>query len=467
MMTEPDTPTWEPARLVPVSGIRNAEEQERRATSALLAVLSAVDEFGAAITKPYGALKGKFEAYIEVPFEMSDGKSVRPDGLIRTTRGKRSWTALVEVKTGSNDLRRDQIETYLDLAREQGFDCVITISNQIARIPGQHPIDVDKRKLRRTPLHHLSWSRVLTEAVLQRSYRGVADPDQAWILGELIRYLEHPNAGAVDFSDMGEYWVGVRDAVKNGTLRHSDKSAVEVANKWEELVSFAALRLGRKLGANVQEVLSAKERRDVSVRITNIVNEMVTRGIMTGAIRIPDTISDITLKADLRTRQIVVSVSIDAPKGGRTSTRINWLLRQLKSSAPDVRVDSWGARSRSSMADLLCNVRNNPSLLIPSDSRELVLFTVSTIRPMGLKRAVGKRSFIDSVLDAFDEFYGDVVQHLQEWQPPAPKLQERKVEESTKESEEKEATLSDSLKTTAVPNKVLEDTARKLADPQH
>jgi len=251
MTSEPDSTKWEPARLIPVSGIRNSEEQERRATSALLAVLSAVDEFGAAFSKPYGALKGKFEAFIEVPFELSDGKVVRPDGLIRTTRGQRSWTAIVEVKTGSNELKREQVEAYLDLAKEQGFDCVITISNQIARIPGEHPVEVDKRKLKKIGLHHLSWSRILTLAVMQKSYRGVADPDQAWILGELIRYLEHPNAGAVDFSDMGEHWVGVRDAVKNRTLRHSDKKAFEIAGKWEELVSFAALRLGRQLGADV------------------------------------------------------------------------------------------------------------------------------------------------------------------------------------------------------------------------
>ena len=213
-METTDNAEWQVARLIPVSGIRNSEEQERRASSALLAVLSAVEEFGLAIVKPYGGLKGTFETFIEVPFELADGKSVRPDGLIRTSRGKRTWTALLEVKTGSNELARDQIEAYLDLAKEQDFDCVITISNQIAMIPGEHPVAVDKRKVRKVVLHHLSWSRVLTEAVLQKSHRGVADPDQAWILAELIRYLEHPNAGSVDFCDMGERWVSVRDAVK-------------------------------------------------------------------------------------------------------------------------------------------------------------------------------------------------------------------------------------------------------------
>jgi len=429
MTNEPDAPSWESARLIPVSGMRNAEEQERRATSALLAVLSSVDEFGLAFTKPYGAPKGRLQAYIEVAFELADGRGARPDGLLQTTRGKRSWTALIEVKTGSNDLKREQIETYLDLAKEQGFDCVITISNQIAKIPGEHPVDVDKRKTKKVALHHLSWSRVLTEAVLQKSHRGVADQDQAWILGELIRYLEHPNAGSVDFCDMGEHWVGVRDAIKNGTLRPQDKKATEVACKWEELVSFAALRLGRGLGDDVQEVLAAKERKDIAIRITNIVDAMVTQGLMPGGIRIPNTVGDITLKADLRAQQIVASVSIDAPETGRSTTKINWLLRQLKSTPADVRLDSWGRRSRSSMSELLANVRNKQSLLIPTDDREIASFEVSLIRPMGLKRSAGKRSFIDSVLDTLDDFYADVVQHLREWQPAAPKMERSDAEE--------------------------------------
>jgi len=431
MTDRSDAPSWESARLIPVSGIRNAEEQERRAASALLAVLHAVDEFGAAITKPLGAPKGRLEAYVEVPFDLADGRGARPDGLVQVTRGKHVWTALVEVKTGSNGLSCDQIETYLDLAREQCFDCVITISNQIARIPGEHPVDVDKRKLRRVALHHLSWSRLLTEAVVQKSHRGVADPDQAWILGELIRYLEHANAGAVDFCDMGEQWVGVRDAVKNGTLRHSDSKAFEVAGKWEELVSFAALRLGRKLGADVQEVLATKERKNLSIRIANIVDAMVTRGVMPGTIRIPNTVSDITLNADLRAQQIVASVSVGAPRTGRATTRINWLLRQLKPSSPDVRLDSWGMRSRSSMSELLGNARKNRSLLVPLDNREVVSFTVSLARPMGPKRSAGKRSFVDSVLGTLDDFYGDVVQYLNEWRPPAPKLKESETELET------------------------------------
>jgi len=412
---------WEEARLIPVSGIRNAEEQERRATSALLAVLTAVEEFGVAMTKQYGAPKGNLDAFIEVPFELGDGRKVRPDGLIRVSRGKKSWVALIEVKTGNHELKKDQIEAYLDVAKENNFDCVLTISNQIAQIPGQHPVEVDKRKIRKTDLHHLSWSRVLTEAI-QCSHRGVDDRDQVWILNELIRYLEHSNAGAVDFNDMGENWVGVRQAVKTGTLRRNDKHAFEVAGKWEELVTFAALRLGRRLGADVQEILSTKEKKDVSVRISNIVDSMVNDATLPGTIRIPDTIGDISLAVDLRAQQVVCSVKFDAPKTGRSSTRINWLLRQLKNTPDSITLESKPARGQTTLADVLGNVRAKPELLIPHNNREIVSFTVSLSGQMGSMRAAGKRSFIDSVISTLDVFYAEVVQSLKKWQKAAPKI---------------------------------------------
>ena len=41
-----DETNWQQARLIPVSGINGADEQERRGTSALLAVLSSVKEYG-------------------------------------------------------------------------------------------------------------------------------------------------------------------------------------------------------------------------------------------------------------------------------------------------------------------------------------------------------------------------------------------------------------------------------------
>ncbi|MFF5082531.1 stress response protein [Actinoplanes sp. NPDC000266] len=413
---------WLAARLIPTSGINGADEQERRATSALLAVMSAVREFGRALTQPIGAPAGTVQTYIEVPFKLGDGKFF-PDGLIRITRGQRQWTALVEVKTGSNELRVDQLEHYLDIAREQGFDALITISNQIPPVPGQHPTAVDKRKLKRVALHHLPWSEVLTAAVMQKEYRGVADPDQAWVLGELIRYLEHPRSGALEFSDMGSSWVPVRESVNAGTLRAADPTVAEVAGRFDALVRFAGLKLGRQLGTEIVPALARRELADPSIRTQALVAQLATNGTMTAALRIPGAVGALFVTADLRAAKITCHVDVEAPREGRQTTRVNWLVRQLKHAPETLRLESFAAYSRGAgSAELLKTVREEPGRLVGEPSRELKSFRVAANSAAGTKRGTGRGSFIDSVLGAIDDFYEQVIQNLKPWMAAPPKL---------------------------------------------
>ena len=137
------------------------------------------------------------------------------------------------------------------MAREHGFDAVVTISNQITARPTDSPVALDKRKLKSVGFYHVSWWRIITEAVLQHRFRGVSDPDQAWILGELIAYLDHENSGASGFQDMGESWVRVRDAARQGTLRATDKEVRGVAERWEQFIDYLALGLSQDLGRDV------------------------------------------------------------------------------------------------------------------------------------------------------------------------------------------------------------------------
>jgi hypothetical protein len=416
--------SWNAARLIPTSGINGADEQERRATSALLAVLSAVREFGRAVLSPLGAPAGQVETYIEVPFELGD-KTLYPDGLIRVSRGQRSWTALVEVKTGNNELSPEQLDAYLDIAREHGYDALITISNQIPAVPGQHPTSVDKRKLRKVALHHLPWVEVLAVAVMQKEYRGVADPDQAWILGELIRYLEHPRSGAMAFEDMGSTWVPIREAVHAGTLRAADKGIQELTSRFDALLRFVGLRLGQRLGSDVQTALSRKELADPTLRSQALVASLVGSGTLTGGLRISGAAASITVTADLRAGQILCQCEIDAPKQGRQRTRVNWLVRQLEKAPDNIRVEAFALHSRGAgAAELLKVVRPNPDILIPDPTRELKSFRLTQITPMGTKRGAGRGSFIDSVADAVDSFYVTILQHLRAWTAPPPKLRE-------------------------------------------
>lgn len=416
--------SWHEARLIPTSGISGPDEQERRATSALLAVLSAVREFGRGLTQPLGAPAGHIETYIEVPFTLGD-KKVQPDGIIRVTRGQKTWTSLVEVKTGTNELVAEQLENYLDVARDNGFDALVTISNEIPPAAGQHPTKVDKRKLRKVALHHYSWSHILAEAVVQKEHRGVADPDQAWILGELIRYLEHPRSGALEFDDMGAAWVPVRESVGAGTLRATDKGALDVAARFDALLRYVSLRLGRTLGTEVVPVMSRKEAADPTLRPATLVESLAKDGKLAGGVRIPNAVAPLSVEIDLRAGKVTCYVDIDAPKEGRPATRVNWLVRQLKNAPESLRIEAyvWHGRGNSA-ADLLKAVREDPNVLILDPKKEIKTFRVALSAPLGAKRGRGRGAAIDSVLAVVDAFYGEVLQNLKAWTAAPPKMRE-------------------------------------------
>lgn len=413
---------WQESRLIPTTGIGGADEQERRATSALLAVMSVVKEFSRALLGPLGAPVGPTATYIEVGFPLGD-KKVIPDGVVRVTRGSKTWTALVEVKTGKNDLLATQLENYLDVAREQGFDCLITISNEIPPAAGQHPTAVDKRKLRKVSLHHWSWAYLLAIAVMQKEHKGVTDPEQAWILGELIRYLESPRSGALEFDDMGPGWVTIRQAVSAGTLRAGDKDLPAVIAKWDALLRFTALGLGRQLGTDVTHVLSRREQSDQALRAQTLTSSIVTTGELSGSIRIPNTIAPINIRADLRSGRLTCWVDMDAPKEGRSTTRVNWLLKQLKNAPDGLRIEAFIAGTRTAgHTEILSKIREDPSCIIAEPKRDLRAFRIEISTPMGSKRGRGRGAFIDSVVDVVNEFYSQVVQHLKAWSAAPPKM---------------------------------------------
>jgi len=423
--------SWPIARLIPISSASGVEAQERRAVSALLAVMGAVEEFGRALLKPLGAPAGKMEAFIEVPFKVND-VSLRPDGILAVTRAGSTWGALVEGKTAQNAIDASQMGLYLDLAREFNLECVITISNQYASSSSVYPIEVDKRKLKKVSLHHWSWTDVLTEAVVQREHRGISDPDQAYILGELIRYLSDPRSGVMAFASMGQHWTSVRDGARARTLRRGDPAVNAVAARWDDLLRYIALELTQELGRGVRLVVPAKERSPEGRR-QGLQEGLVERGELYGAIAIPSAAGEIALSADLRAREISAATRIDAPQEGRSRGRVSWLLRQLTDAPEQLKIEARAAYASGTLACALSEARARPESLIPDRGRDIKDFTLTLSRAPGLNRDSGKGSFADSVLDLTRDFYETVLQPLRPWKEPAPKLVKRPQEVQVQE----------------------------------
>jgi hypothetical protein len=311
-----------------------------------------------------------------------------------------------------------------------------------------HPTTVDKRKLRKVEMYHLSWTEVLSMAVMQKVHRGVADPDQAWILGELIRYLEHPRSGAMGFDDMGDDWVAVRNAIDAGTFRPSDKGAARVASRWDQLVRFACLTHGQKLGVEVQPALNRKELADPLVANQTLVATLAEHGRLERDIKIVGAVAPLTLGADLRAQKVTCSLTIEAPKEGRPATRVNWLLRQLKDAPGTLRIDTFAVNGRSMGAsELLAKVREDPTVLLVDPKKEFRAFRLVLSAPMGSKRGKGRGSFIGSVLGVLEEFYETTAQNLRPWSPSAPKL--RPVPEQVDEEAQDQGVATSLVSTAA------------------
>jgi hypothetical protein len=146
---------------------------------------------------------------------------------------------------------------------------------------------------------------------------------------------------------------------------------------------------------------------------------------MQGAIRIPDTVGLLVVTVDLRANRVTCHVDLGAPREGRPTTRVNWLVRQLRNAPESVRVEAFTAHQRGpGQAELLHVVREDPTVLIGDAQRELRAFRVAVTSTTGSKRGRGRATFIDSVLDAVDGFYAEVVQYLKAWSATPPKLRE-------------------------------------------
>ena len=165
----------------------------------------------------------------------------------------------------------------------------------------------------------------------------MSDPDQARILDELIAYLEHPASGAGGFEDMGDKWASVRKSAYDGTLRATDPEAGQVAERWEQFVQHLGLGLSEHLGHAVKNVTPRNQ--TTQQRVATLTKSLADGGCLAATLRVPGAVGDLHLVADLRARQTLTSVTIDAPKEMRAKPRINRLLRRLTDVPPELRVE--------------------------------------------------------------------------------------------------------------------------------
>lgn len=415
----------EVARLFPVIAETG---KEQRASSIFLSVLSAVPPLSSAILSQLGPRIGSrtsVNTYTEVVFHNeSDGiKKGRPDGLIEVVTGKRKWSALIEAKIGGNPLEADQIERYLRLARENSLDAVITISNAFSARPDHHPITVSKQLTRRVALYHLSWTSILTSAVLLQEQAAISDPEQAFLLREFIRFFSHPSAGISSFTSMPQDWTTAVERIQAGGNVGRTNIGEVVVSAWHQELRDLSLRMSRIIGCEIQTKLSRAHEAEPTKRIKDNVDDLYENGLLTAAFEIPNAAADLQITADLRSRVIRASMNLDAPRELKKNvSRANWLLRQLKDVNPEhVSVGViWASRASDSLFGL-ADLRKQPDIVGQvTHGSEIRAFEV-ILTTYSARRFAGRRTFIEELEDLAPRFYETIGQHLQTWTPSPPK----------------------------------------------
>lgn len=423
----------ERARLFPVLA---ETSKEGRTLSIFLACLENVEELGRAMLSELGLRVGtrsRIETYTETVLAKQGGnKSLRPDGLIIFRTGSTRWTALVEAKVGNSDLSTEQVESYVDLAKMNGVDAVITLSNQFAPLPSHHPVELSSSSRKKATLFHWSWNYVLTAASLLLTNDEVADRDQRILLNEMVRFLTHPSAGVKSFEQMPSAWTDSVSAVQaGGAISANSSEARQIVGAWHQEMRDLSLILSRQLGRDVDIRVMRAHAADPTARLKADLATLAADRSLSATFVIPDAAAPIDLCADLQTRTLSISIRLRAPDDRKsTKARVNWLLRQISAEGEGLHLRLfWPGRAAATLHPITA-LRENPELA--SSSRAGMAAT--SFEVLLVKQLAGRfgqrRNFISDLESAVPEFYERVGQHLRAWQPSAPKLRDEKAQPS-------------------------------------
>ncbi len=420
----------EPARLFPVLATTS---KEGRTTSIVLACLSKIDEFGAAMLGQVGqraGVRSKLETFTEITFRDAKIQGDRPDGLIIHKNGKREWRALVEAKVGNSDLNPEQIERYRNLAKDIGADCVITISNQFATVPEHHPLEDVRKSRSKIPVYHWSWMSILTQADLLISNDSIGDTDQKILLNELRRFLTHESAGIKGFDRMPPAWGELNKLISaGGKIPARSAEAIEVIEAWHQETKDLSLILSRQTETLVLEKLSRKHQSDPGLRKRDELQQLRETNQLCAVLDIRDACAPLEISADLSRRTVDVGMTLRAPEDKKSSkARVNWLIRQITSENLEntfVRLQ-WPGRSEATQF-ALADLRETPEICETDKGGLQVLgFHIYSASRLGA-RFTQQVNFISDLEQVVPQFYRDIGQNLTAWRKAAPKIRPEKT----------------------------------------
>ncbi len=382
---------------------------------------------------------GTLYAYSEVVF--SDFPESRIDGLILVVKsGTIRDAAIIEVKNGKSELEKDQIERYQQVAKKYAIPTFITISNQFVSDSTQSPINV--KNVNGVDMHHFSWTYLLTiaQVLIFEKDTKIEDLDQVEIMREVIEYLEWDKSGVFGVNQMKAGWVDVVEKIiGRASLKSTDSNVYDAALSWQQEERDMALLLSRKLGVLVQSG-AIKFKGKLEERLKSDCKNLVAKEQLESTLRVKGAASDINITAFFDNRTVEMSVTLKPPEDKTLKGQLGWLKRQL---------DNCIKKNEKLLTVLLkeivieTSIKKSPTIERFSinnfaevseklKGKEIRDFKVIYLKDFG-KKFSSSRKFVVIIEQMLKDYYMGIVQHLNKWEPSAPKMV-NKIEETENES---------------------------------
>ncbi len=421
-----------PARLIPSYKIGD----ENALTSVFLSALKLIHEFRNEIFQIIGLSRsGKIYIFTEVDFVKL--KNDRPDGMIIiVSGGKIKDAALIEVKNMNNEIKEEQIQKYLDIAKTYHIPKLITISNQFVSSPTQSPINIKPPK--NVSLYHLSWSFIMTIAniLLFDNDKNITDPDQVEIMKEVVKYFDHEKSGITGFTSMGPGWKKTIEKVRaESKIKKDDPDVIEAVSSWIQEERDMTLILSKKLGLLVKSGLN-KYKNDYKGRVEYEIQNLIKNRYIESEIIIPNAASKIYLTVYFDKRRISFEAQLNPPENKTTRGQIGWIKRQLQTCEKKNPKEYQEIKSNLSLyiyikyqkKPELINIDDIDDAWIPLKDKEVKKFGIKLDLDLA-RNFESSKKFVCIIENSLVDFYEIIVQNLKEWIKPSPKIVTKKENE--------------------------------------
>lgn len=408
--------------------------KEQKSISIVLAAIISVRPLAEKVLTPLGVKVGKrstVSSFTEVTLTNEvKGLKDRPDALVVVESGKSSWSALVEAKVGKNSVEAEQLERYIELAKLNSIDAVITVTNELTPAPTIHPTRIAKGVLRNISLYHLSWSSILTSAFLLASAKEnpFENDDEAFIVSELIRYLEHPGSGRIPLDQMNQDWPKIVSDIQAGHSVNGKSDAVsDTITTWHQEARDIALIMTRRLKEPVALAISRNQIADREGWVESEIKSFCETKLLSLELDVPNAASRIYVEADFLRRAVRVSMKLAAPTDRvSNAAKVNWLLRQLQKSELSKIIVRCITRGKGQNFGAMAH-EIEPKADEIKALPEIMSFLVEMSYDLGGKFN-SRKKFVEGLEELVPHFYMNVGQHLQAWVAPPPRLEKETVD---------------------------------------